>query len=429
MKTALILAGGKGTRLQELTKNEIPKPLFEIDGKSIIERELKLLKEYNFEKIFISVGFLANKIKEKLQDGKQYGLSIEYITETTPLGSAGCLYYLKNKIKDELLVLSGDIIINIDFDKMLNFHKEHKALATLFVHPNTHPYDSDLVIKDENDIVLDFDSKNNVRNYFYNNLVNAGVYILDSKSLDYFKEEKKVNMEKDFLSSLIPSNRVFAYKSTEYVKDAGTVDRIEKVSNDLKNDIVNKKNLKYKQKCIFMDRDGTINKYKNFISNVNEIELLPNVIDAIKKINSSEFLGIVITNQPVIARGEATKFEVENMHKKIETLLGNAGAYIDDIMYCPHHPDSGFEGEIKDLKIECNCRKPKTGMIDYFVNKYNLDINSCYIIGDTNCDILTGKNAKIKTIKLPFEGKDKNIPIKADFYAKDLLDAVNIIIK
>lgn len=429
MKTAFILAGGKGTRLLDITKDEIPKPLVEVCNKSIIERELELLKNYGFEKVYISVNHLKEKIMDKLQDGKKYGLSIEYIVENAPLGSGGALFYVKDKIKEDFFVLSGDIILDIDFDRMLSFHNKNSALATLFVHPNVHPYDSDLVITNNNNQIIKFDFKDNVRENYYKNLVNAGIFIISPTALSYFTEEKKVNMEKDFLNSLIETKRVYAYKSTEYVKDAGTVDRIEKVTNDINKGIVKAKNLKNKQKAIFLDRDGTINKYKGFIANAEEIELLPTVIDAIKKINNSEYLALVVTNQPVIARGETTFEEVDNIHKKIETLLGQQGAYVDDITFCPHHPTSGFEGEIKELKIDCECRKPKIGMIKYFEEKYNLDLENSYIIGDGGIDILTGKNAHLKTIKLPFYFQDKYNDVKPDYFAENLLQAVNIILK
>lgn len=428
MKTAFIMAGGKGTRLKELTNDEIPKPLVKVLGTSLIERELKLLKEYGFQKVFISVGHLAEKIIETLGDGKNYGLQIEYIIETSPLGSGGALYYVKDKIDDDLLVVSGDVILDVDFDKMLEFHKKNNAIATLFVHPNMHPYDSDLVVYGCDNIVTKFDFKGTERNYYYKNSVNAGLFILNKESLKFFDEPKKVNMEKDFLNSIINTGRVFAYKSTEYIKDAGTPDRIEKVSKDLQEGIVSQKNLKNKQVAIFLDRDGTINKYRKFIKNANDIELLPNVVEAIKMINQSKYLALVVTNQPVIARGEATFEEVEKMHNKIETILGENAAYIDDIKYCPHHPDKGFEGEVKELKINCDCRKPKIGMIKYFEEKYNIDLSKSYIVGDTSLDIQTGINAGLKTIKLPFEDVDKNSDIKADFYANDLLEAIKIIL-
>ena len=156
---------------------------------------------------------------------------------------------------------------------------------------------------------------------------------------------------------------MFAYDSPEYVKDMGTPERYEAVCKDFENGTVKAKSLRNKQKAIFIDRDGTINRYIGFLRKPSELELLPGVIEAIRKINNSGYLAIVITNQPVIARGEVTVNQLQQIHNKMETILGDGGAYLDAIYYCPHHPDKGFEGEIPELKVQCNCRKPRPGML------------------------------------------------------------------
>ena len=281
---------------------------------------------------------------------------------------------------------------------------------------------------DEKMRVTEINKKNSERNFFYKNLVNAGIFVLSPDTLSFFKELKTVNMEHDFVASFIESGRVFAYKSAEYVKDVGTPDRFSATENDLKNGVVSAKNSENKQKAIFLDRDGTINKYKGFITDINEIELLPNVPEAIKKINASGYLAIIVSNQPVIARGECTFHEVNAMFDKIETLLGKSGAYIDGIYYCPHHPHSGYDGEVKELKIKCDCRKPEIGMLRQAEKDFNLDLSKCIMIGDGEIDVKTGKNAGIPTV-LVRTGIKEDVSVIPDYYADDLLSAVNIFIK
>ena len=150
-------------------------------------------------------------------------------------------------------------------------------------------------------------------------------------------------------------------------------------------------------KAVFLDRDGTINKYVGFLRNIDEFELLPGVAEAIKAINSTGFLVIVVTNQPVIARGEVSYEELQEIHNKMETLLGNQGAYIDAIYYCPHHPHKGYEGEIPELKFECDCRKPKPGMLLKAAKDFNIDLSQSWMIGDGENDIKAGKAAGCKT--------------------------------
>lgn len=421
---AVIMAGGKGTRLGNLV-HEIPKPMVKINGVPLLERQIQTLKNSNIKNIYIVVGYLGNVIKEYFKDGSKFGVSINYIEENEPLGSAGSLYYLKNKF-DDFILLFGDLIEDIDFNRFYDFHKANNALISLFSHPNSHPFDSDLLIVDSNNIVKGIDSKHNVRNYYYHNLVNAGIYVISNKALDFFVGPKKLDMEKDFISSLIPSNKVFSYSSSEYVKDAGTFERLESVGKDLTNNIVSNKNMSHPQKAIFLDRDGTINVHRGHLSDINQFELLPNAAKAIKRINESGYLAIVVTNQPVIARGDLTFDGLDEIHKKMETLLGKEGAYLDAIYFCPHYPESGFPGEVKELKIDCECRKPKIGMLLKAKERFNIDFENSWFIGDADLDINCGKNAHCKTalIKGP-----KNKDCKPDIVCNSLYDCVNEILK
>lgn len=168
--------------------------------------------------------------------------------------------------------------------------------------------------------------------------------MLSPKVFDMFTKVKKTDLDREILKALILDGLLVAYDSPEYAKDMGTPDRYYMAVDDIKSGCVYAKNLKNKQKAIFLDRDGTINKYKGFIINVDDLELIDGVAENIKMINDSGYLDIVITNQPVIARGECTLEELDTIHMKLETLLREKGTYIDDL-YCSHHPDRGFEGE------------------------------------------------------------------------------------
>lgn len=406
MKT-ILMAGGRGTRIAELFPN-IPKPLIPVAGMPILEREIRTLCAQGFKDIILTVGYLADKIIAYFGDGSRLGAKIDYFVEESPLGNAGALFRLREKIGDEpFLLLNADAAFDVDFNRMVAFHKNHGGLVTLFTHPNSHPYDSGLIIADKNGHVEKWLAKEDERPLWYDNRVNAGLHVIDPKvldislkSLEINKEtgypQGKVDMDRQILKPLCGSNMMFCYDSPEYVKDMGTPERFHQVEADYKNGVVQAKNLTNKQKAIFLDRDGTINKYVGFLRNIDDFELIEGVAEAIKLINQSGYLAIVVTNQPVIARGEVTWEELNEIHKKMATLLGKEGAYVDGIYICPHHPDKGFEGERPEYKIDCDCRKPKPGLLLQAAKDFNIDLSESYMIGDSLRDVKAGENAGIK---------------------------------
>lgn len=426
---AVIMAGGKGTRVQSIT-SDIPKPMIPVLGKPILEYQIESLKRSGIEHITVIVGHLGNVIKEYFGNGENWAVDINYITEEKPLGTAGALFYLKGELTEDFVLVFGDLMLDVDWNRFMSFHKEHGGYITLYGHPNAHPFDSDVIVTDKNNKVLGIDSKNNTRDYYYHNFVNAGLYCINPKMLELIEKEEKIDLEKDLTNKLISKSQVYAYNSTEYVKDMGTPDRYYSVSSDVEKGIVNSRSLRNKQKCIFLDRDGTLNVHKGFLKNADDLQLLPGVSEAIKQTNESEYLAIVATNQPVIARGECSFEELDNIHMKLETELGKTGAFLNDIYFCPHHPHKGYEGEILELKFDCDCRKPKIGMLTKAAEQYNINLSDSWYVGDTTMDIKTGINAGMHTVLVQTgeSGKDGKYNVCADYIATDFIDAVNFIL-
>lgn len=429
---AVIMAGGKGTRLRSITNDEIPKPMAPVAGKPILQWQIEQLRDQGIRDIVLIIGHLGAKIREFFRDGQDFGVTLHYIEETTPLGTAGALSLLPPLLTgDTFFLIFGDVIFDIDLQRMAWYHTEKQADVTLFVHPNVHPFDSDLVICEQDGRVKGFDSKHNVRDYWYKNCVNAGFYVMNRSVCRRVPPETKVGLEKDLLTGMIAQGcPVFAYASPEYIRDVGTVDRIQHAESELTSGFVAARSLQNRQKAIFLDRDGTVNRKNGLVYTEDQFELEDTAVEAIRRINASGFLAIVITNQPVVARGLCQIEDVERIHRKMETLLGREGVYLDDIRFCPHHPDKGYPEENPEYKIPCTCRKPDIGMMRDCAERFHIDLSQSWMVGDTTVDIQTGKNAGTRTVLVLTgdAGQDGKYPVKSDLVCENLLDAVNAII-
>ena len=408
------MAGGRGTRIASVA-NDVPKPMINICGKPILEHQIDNLKACGLTDIILVIGYLGEKIKDYFGDGSRFGVCIEYFIEEHPLGTAGALFKMP-QLTEDFLLLCGDVIIDVDFNRFIAFHKEKKAWASLVAHPNGHPYDSSLLVTEieapqiaggmpvDTHRVICWMAKEDERLY-YKNRVNAGIELISPELLKetmknfvprHPETPDKIDLDRDVLKINIGSGRIYAYDTPEYVKDMGTPDRFFEAENDIKTGKVHAHNLKNRQKAIFLDRDGTINKMVGFITKPEQFELLPGVAKAIKAINKSAYLAIVITNQPVIARGDCTFEQLQTIHNKMETELGKEGAFVDAIYVCPHHTDKGFPGERPEYKCDCDCRKPKPGLLLQAAKDFNIDLSQSYMIGDSDRDVKAGKNAGVK---------------------------------
>ena len=406
----IIMAGGKGTRIASV-KSDVPKPMIEICGKPILLWQIESLKEQGLTDITLVIGYLGHIIKDFFGDGSKFGVNISYFVEDSPLGTAGALF--KMNIEEDFLLLCGDVILDVDYHRFIEFHRANKAWASLMAHPNGHPYDSSLLVtkilppqeKGGNPVdthrVVKWMNKEDARLY-YKNRVNAGIEIISPELLRetmknfvprHPETPDKIDLDRDVLKPGISSGRIYAYDTPEYIKDMGTPDRYYEVEKDIQSGKVKDRNLSHKQKAIFLDRDGVINEHIGFLRESREFKLISGIAEAIKKINKSGYLAIVATNQPVIARGECSWEELQEIHDMLETELGKEGAFIDAIYICPHHKDKGFEGERPEYKFDCDCRKPKPGLLLQAAKEFNIDLSQSYMIGDSNSDVEAGQKA------------------------------------
>jgi len=430
MKLAII-AGGKGTRLGF---KAIPKPMIKIGDKPLLEHQILLAKKYGIEEIYILSGHLAGVIVDYFGDGEDWDVVITHIVENKSLGTAGALKQLEGVFDDRFMVFYGDTIMDIDLTSFIEFDAaQDNSIGSIIVHPNDHPCDSDLVEVDINHKVLEFQSKPRSPDVYYDNFVNAALYILSPKIFQYIDKNMLSDFGKDIFPRITKRHNLYAYKTTEYLKDMGTPERLNVVEKDYMSGKIARLNKSLPQKAIFLDRDGVINKEVGNLSDIEDFSLIDDATKAIKYINKSNFISIVITNQPGIAKGFISASELSEIHKKLYTLLGQEGAYIDDLYFCPHHPEKGFEGEVTNLKIECNCRKPKSGMFFKAASNHNIDLQKSWMIGDRYVDIKAAHDAGCRTILVNtgYAGRDKDefVDTEANYIFETLFDAIVFILK
>lgn len=428
MIKAVILAGGRGSRLGNIIAN-IPKSMVHIAGKPLLEYQVKWLKKNGVNEIIFLTHYLADVIEEYFGNGNSFGIQIKYHKEIDPLGTTGGIKEIESILDKDFLLLYGDVMVNIDLTKLLSFHFRKKSTATLVIHPTNHLMDSDLVEVNESNRIIQFHPKPHNQNKYYQNLTNAGLYILSPKIFNFIKKGQKQDFGKDLFPAIVNSTCLYGYRTFEYIKDMGTYNRLQEVSNEFSKGKVGKFNFRAKQKAIFLDRDGVINKTVDQLCKIEDFELLPNAGKAIKKINDSFYHSIVITNQSVIARNLCMVEDLSKIHKKMEYLLSLENAKLDAIYYCPHHPDDGYPEENKLYKIECECRKPKIGMILKAQEEFNLDLKKTWIIGDSEVDITAGINAGINTIYIGNKDELINKELRVIYCCGDIYDAVQYILE
>ena len=433
MKQAVILAGGKGTRLRERLA-DLPKPLIDICGKPLLERQIDLLKRYSFTHVLLLVNHGAQHIIDFCASRNNWGIHIDCVDDGVPLGTAGATLAMLSRLEENFLVMYGDTMLEVDLGRFEKFHNSRSNVdATLFLHPNDHPQDSDLVDIDGEGRIRAFYPYPHDEVQYYPNLVNAALYYFRRGALEPWRSDRgMLDFGKDIFPSMLRKGDVLlGYNSPEYIKDCGTPARLDKVCKDLISGSIARSSLNVKQAAVFMDRDGTINREVSHLWSHDRFELLPGVEQAIKRLNHSIYRTIVVTNQPVLARGDCSIQELGQIHNKMETLLGRDGAYIDRIYYCPHHPDGGYSGEVTGLKIDCSCRKPSIGMIEIAKQELNIEIEQSWLIGDTTVDLLTAHRAGLRSILVEtgFAGLDQRFTAMPDFICPDLPAAVNFILE
>ena len=428
----VIAAGGRGERLASVI-GDLPKALVPVGGKPVLEHQLELAAATGIEEVSIFAGHRAQKIHAFVGDGSRFGLKARIFTEDVPLGNAGAILASVDSLPEHFFVVYGDLMMAVDLQRMAKFHLEREADLTILVHPNDHPMDSDLVETNADDWVTAIHVYPHPPGQVFDNLVNGALYVARREAL---RAWSAIAGKQDFTRNIMPGliangGRVLAYRSSEYIKDIGTPSRLQTAEADWRAGRISLQNSGQGQPAIFLDRDGTLCVEKGHLRTPDELEMLPEVGPTLRALRKAGFRLVILTNQPVIARGEATERDVAAVHRKLAWEIGKEGAYLDAIYLCPHHPDHGHPGERVELKIKCECRKPGTKMVEQACHDLGIDAAQSWMIGDRTFDIEMARRAGLRSVlvRTGVGGRDGKFPASPDYVADDLAAAAAVILQ
>jgi D-glycero-D-manno-heptose 1,7-bisphosphate phosphatase len=380
----VVLVGGKGTRLKNLTKNQA-KPLLQINEKPFLDYLLYYICSYKFKKIYLICSYKHTNFFDRYHNKKILGVKVICINESTPKGTAGALYCLKTKIKNNFFLFNGDSFFPIDLDNFYNFSMKQDKIISIACSKNKN-YKSNKKISNLEII------KNMIQISDKKSLVmNGGIYFIKKKFLSSIKPSYS-SLENDHLIDLIANNKICGKIYNNYFIDIGLKKNLYLAKQTLKKNTYNK--------AFFLDRDGVINEDKGHVHKIKNFIFTKNFFKGLKILNENKYVVIIITNQAGIGRGYYTVNDLNKLHKYLKNTCIKKNSNIDDIYFCPHHPTMG-----KGIyKKNCSCRKPKPGMINRAINEWSINKKKSIMIGDKKTD----RAASIKSgIKFYYK---KNIP-------------------
>lgn len=433
MRQAVILAGGKGTRLASRLNGK-PKPLVDVLGVPLLQRQIEALRGAGFTSIVILVNHQAEQIRAFCAAHDNWGMDIRLIDDGEPRGTAGAVFDTLDSLAAQFTVVYGDTLFDIDFERFLAFHAATPGTAgSLFLHPNDHPQDSDIVEVGRDGRITRFHGYPHPEGAWLPNMVNAALYILEREALAQARtafagDTGVIDFAKHVFPWMVEAGLPLGgYVSSEYIKDIGTPDRIDRASAALAAGKVARASLKVPQAAVFLDRDGTLNRANGHVADPAALEVFEFASAAVRLLNKADLRAVLVTNQPVIARGETDFDGLARIHAKLETLLGRDGAMLDRIYVCPHHTDRGFAGEVPELKFDCDCRKPKPGLLHAAARDMNIDLAASWIIGDSAADVRAGAAAGVTTIRVASGEAGRSGDPPANYGFATVLEAVRFI--
>lgn len=373
----IILAGGLGTRLRTVVK-DVPKPMAEIDGTPFLEILMDNMLHYGADEFVLCVSYMREKISSYF--GASYkGCPVRYSVEEEPLGTGGAIKQAFDLFGlDEAIVINGDSFIKMDY---ADFYKKNScqilSIALKYM-DNASRYG---LVETQGNYILRFNEKSTEAK---SGLINTGIYLINKALWQYAPKENKFSFEKDVLEKYIGKIKASFYQTEDYFIDIGVPESYAQANRELKQVIG------FKNKALFLDRDGVINVDKHHVYKIEDCEFIDGIFDLCRKAKSQGYKIIIVTNQAGIAKGIYTEEDYFKFRDYVHAEFEKQGCPIDAEYYCPYH----IEGQGKYRK-NSEDRKPNPGMILKAAKDFNIDLSQSILIGDKESDIEAGKNAGV----------------------------------
>ncbi len=394
----VVLMGGLGTRLKEFTADK-PKSLVEVEGKPFFDYQLDLMQLWGFRKFVFLIGYRANMIEDHYGDGSDRGISIQYCYDGEELlGTGGAVRRAYDLLEEDFILMYGDSFMDIDFDETLYRYdkgKQNGMQGLMTVLKNNNQFDKSNAVVRDGQLVL-YDKHHPTPEMDY---IDYGICIYEKQLFAGYQAGCKFDVA-EVQHQLSVSGKMVAHVVTKRFYEIGSPASLAEFKGYVR------RRLLEEHPAVFLDRDGVINEIvfnedaeqMDSPLRISEFQLLPRAIEAIRMIREKGYYIFIVTNQPAAAKGKVSLTGLYDINTHFVNLLKEQGTEVDDIFMCPHFTKKLPMAKEEFLIQECDCRKPKPGLLYKAKRKYHLDWENSYMVGDSYTDVAAGQAAGVKTV-------------------------------
>ncbi len=367
LRQAVILVGGKGSRLGALTA-DTPKPMLAVGGRPFLDTLIETLSRHGIEEIVLSCGYRAEVIQQRYEKG-DWGAAVRCVVEPEPAGTGGALRHAAHMLDSTFMLLNGDTLFDFNLIDLVTVEMRPGWLGTLALRalPPGGRYGRIGLAGEK--VTGFFSAKPTALGP-----VNGGVYLLSREILAELDGDF-CSLEMDVLPKLAASGRLSGRVYDGYFIDIGVPDDFERAQTEVPT--------RRTRPAVFFDRDGVLNMDVGYAHRPDQITWVEGAREAVKAVNDRGWYAFVVTNQAGVARGLYDEQAVMDLHSWMQRELMAIGAHIDRFEYCPHHPDA----VIASYRNVSDRRKPGDGMLRDISEQFPIDRERSFLVGDQAHDV------------------------------------------